>query len=119
MEKSDLLSVLELFLPKELLVYFKLIDSEKKGDILHLYFEELLTPPSELKDLSLNSHGFHKQITVQDFPIRGYQVLLHIKRRRWKDVTTGNVHSRDWNLLASSTRLTVEFASFLKELNQY
>jgi hypothetical protein len=119
MEKLSLLSVLELFLPKELLDYFKLTDSNKEGDILHLYFEELITPPLEFKDLTLNSHGFYEEITVQDFPIRGHQVFFHIKRRRWKDLQSGNIVSRDWNLVASTTRLTQEFASFLKEFNRY
>ncbi|MEC4050114.1 transposase family protein [Flavobacterium sp. SUN046] len=58
-------------------------------------------------------------ITVQDFPIREYKVYLHIKRRRWLNMTTNKVVYRDWNIVAKGTRLTQEFATFLKEINRY
>lgn len=58
-------------------------------------------------------------ITVQDFPIRGHQVFLHIKRRSWMSETSGKVVYRDWDLVAKGTRLTSEFASFLKEISRY
>ena len=56
------------------------------------------------------------EIEVQDFPIRGKAVYLRIKRRRWEDPSTGMTYSRDWNLVASGTRITAEFGAFLKEL---
>ena len=65
------------------------------------------------------SHGFHKEITIQDFPLRGKTVYLTIKRRRWLDKTTKEVIQRDWNLVAQGTCMTVEFAAFLKVLNNY
>jgi transposase len=65
------------------------------------------------------SHGFHKQITIQDFPLRGKTVFLHIKRRRWFNKTTNKVVQRDWDLVAKGTRMTVEFATFLKAISQY
>ncbi|MEC4115325.1 transposase, partial [Myroides pelagicus] len=43
----------------------------------------------------------------------------HVKRRRWLDKTTRELVQRDWNLVAKGTRLTNEFASFLKEINRY
>jgi len=46
--------------------------------------------------------------------LRGKPVLLHIKRRRWTLVDSGEVIKRDWNLVAKETRITSEFASFLK-----
>ncbi len=112
------LTILELFFPQDLLNYFDLVNYDKEGDVLHLYFEEHHIVPDELKGSHINSHGFHKEVIVQDFPIRGHQVLLHIKRRRWKNITNNTVHSRDWNLVSSSTKLTQEFASFLKELSR-
>ncbi|WP_420834733.1 ISAon1 family transposase N-terminal region protein [Aquimarina longa] len=65
------------------------------------------------------SHGFHKEITIQDFPIRGKKVYLHIKRRRWLDKSTKEIAPRNLDLVAQGTRMTVEFATFLKVLNQY
>ncbi len=58
----------------------------------------------------------HAEIEVQDFPVRGKAVYLRIKRRRWEDPETGQTYSRDWNLVASGTRITAEFGAFLKAL---
>lgn len=60
------------------------------------------------------SHGFHKAITIQDFPVRGKKVYLHVKLRRWLDKKTKTVVQRDWDLVALGTRMTTEFAVFFK-----
>jgi len=67
----------------------------------------------------LIAHGFHNEITIQDFPLRGKTVLLHIKRRRWFDKTSKKIVQRDWNLVAIGSRMTSDFADLLKEINQY
>jgi len=105
-------------LPVELVDYFDLTKSEKVDNIMHLYFEEFNKPPSEFDDLELVAHGFHKEITVQDFPLRGMRVYLHIKRRRWLVKITKELVQRNWDLVAKGTRMTEEFASFLKELSR-
>lgn len=92
---------------------------KKENDNLHLYFEEKKSKPSEFASNDIIGHGFHKEITVEDFPIRGRKVLLHIKRRRWLDKQTQQVLQRDWTLVAQGTRMTSEFAAFLKEISQY
>lgn len=58
------------------------------------------------------------EITIQDFPLRGKYVYLHIKRRRWTNKTKEENIKRDWNLVAKGTRMTQEFAAFLKEINR-
>lgn len=73
--------------------------------------------PEELKDLKLSSKGFFVEATVQDFPIRGKNVFLHIIRRRWIDDSSKKVITRDWQLVAKGTRITSEFATFLKGIS--
>jgi len=75
--------------------------------------------PKEFSSNLVIAHGFHKEITIQDFPVRGKKVFLHIKRRRWLNKQNKQVVQRDWNLVAQGTRMTVEFAAFLKVLSQY
>jgi len=111
--------LLRLFLPQVLVDYFKLTKHKKEGEVLHLYFEEHKEIPKEFSDLKLHSKGFHKELTIQDFPLRGHQVYLHIKRRRWINIETNNTVERDWNLVAQGTRITTEFSAFLKEINRY
>ena len=96
--------------------YFDVIGFEKQGEELHLFFEEKNNTPAEYVNIKLSSKGFLDEITVQDFPIRGQRSLLHIKRRRWLNHKTGRVVTRNWDLIAKGTRMTTEFASFLKEI---
>ena len=87
--------------------------------MLHIYLKVIHSIPKEYSQDKLSSNVFFDEITVQDFPIRGHQVYLHIIRRRWLNEDTGKVVYRDWNLVADGTRLTQEFASFLKEINRF
>lgn len=116
---SSFNSLIGLLLPEYLTHYFELTSIDRQQDVLHLYLEELNKIPLEYSTDKLQSKGFFEFITVQDFPIREYKVYLHIKRRRWLNLSTDKVVFRDWNLVAKGTRLTQEFASFLKEINRY
>ena len=109
----------KLLLPEIIVEYFELISYKKEEEILHLYLKEINSIPKEYRQHKLSSKGFFDEITVQDFPIRGHQVYLHITRRRWLNGDTGQVVFRDWNLVADGTRVTQEFASFLKEINRF
>ncbi len=111
--------LIKLLLPEILVDYFELISFKKEEEILHLYLKEINSIPKEYRLDKLSSKGFFPEITVQDFPIRGHSVYLHITRRRWLNEDTGKVVFRDWNLVADGSRITNEFASFLKEINRF
>lgn len=49
------------------------------------------------------------------FHFEAKSVKLHIKRRRWTDKNSGKILQRDWNLIAKGTRMTTDFAEFLKK----
>ncbi|MDM1445136.1 transposase, partial [Myroides odoratimimus] len=51
--------------------------------------------------------------------LRGKSVKLHVQRRRWTDKQTGEIISRDWNIIAEGTRMTTEFSEFLKKIGRY
>ncbi len=113
------LDLFKLLLPELLVSHFNLMNHQIKEGDLHLYFEEKKDIPKEETRRILIAHGFHKEISIQDFPIRGKNVYLHIKRRRWLDKTSNQIVQRDWDLVSQGTRMTVEFAAFLKVLNNY
>lgn len=94
--------------------YFEIVRHDSSADKIHFYLEEKNLLPKEFESEAAQSKGFLSEITVEDFPLRGKSVLLHIKRRRWTLMNTGKVIKRDWNLIAKGTRITNEFASFLK-----
>lgn len=110
---------MKLFLPEVLVDHFALVKSEQEEEVLHLYFEEHNKAPVEFSTQSLVSKGFHDEIAIQDFPLRGKRVFLHIKRRRWTDKKTQKVLQRDWKLVSKGSRMTDEFAAFLKEISRF
>ena len=84
---DNYLDLLKLILPEFLIHHFDLVKNTKNGEVMHLYFEEQNSTPKEESSRSLIAHGFHKEVTIQDFPLRGNPVYLHVKRRRWLDKT--------------------------------
>lgn len=112
---KDLLSLL---LPDFLVDYFSFTTSSSTEEKLRLYFEEKNIVPDNFRARKVESKGFHKETIIEDFPLRGKLVYLHLKCRRWRDVDTGETLQRDWNNVAKGTRMTAEFAAFLKEINR-
>ena len=88
-------SVLSLFLPKGILDYFEIVDFSDMGSYYIICLDELPAIPEEYSSLPLVSKGFYPEIVVTDFPAR-------------------KTYSRDWQLVASGTRITAEFGAFLK-----
>lgn len=111
-EKEFLAAVL----PSGILEYFTFAEVQNNPDSFEIYLEESNKHPEEYKGQKLSSKGFCQQISIQDYPIRGKAVYLKIRRRRWLNETTGKIVTRNWELVAKGTRLTQEFAAFLKVL---
>lgn len=118
---QSLNALLDLVLPESLCKYFELtkVVKDDKSEIMDLYLQEINEIPGEYSNARLSSKGFFEEVTIQDFPIRGYRVFLHIKRRRWLNEDTSQVVFRNWDVIAKGTRITKEFAAFLKESGGY
>lgn len=110
---------LKLLLPQELFHYFEIINLKTEDKTLKIYLDEKNIIPEEFLSEKLSSKGFHSEVVIQDFPIRDKKVFLHVRRRRWHVESTNKIISRDWNTVAKGTRLTGEFAAFLKGLFGY
>lgn len=114
MKEFDLLKIL---LPADLLFYFEITNIDSTEDMHTIYMEEKNIHPEQYKSNKLSSKGFYDPVTIQDFPLRGKPCFLKVKRRRWLNEDTGDIVSRDWNTVAKGTRLTSDFANFLKGFN--
>lgn len=119
MSESHDLSLMKLFLPEGILEYFEMTNFVLKDEVFNIHLEEKNIIPAEFVNEKLKSKGFLDEIIVQDFPIRGKAVYLKIKRRRWLNEATGHTVCRNWELVAKGTRLTKDFAAFLKEIYGY
>lgn len=117
MQQAPLISLLlSHILPKVVSENFKLVnitDEPIEGSpVIHLHLEENSNPPEGFPNAIPN--GFYEASIVGDFPLRDKAVMLHLKRRRWKDSNGKSVPSRTYQLAADGTRLSCEFADFLK-----
>ena len=114
MEAIELLSMI---LPEGILEYFNVKKASKSSNIFEVWLEEKPALNNEINGINVISKGFHKEIIIKDFPLRSRAVHLHIQRRRWIDKVTGERVERQWDLVQEGTRMTKEFASFLKALH--
>ncbi len=111
----------ESILPEGILSWFDLRDvrvnkKDEETKVFHIYLDENDLTPDNREDLSPN--GFTRESIFNDFPLRGNEVLLHVRRRRWKDAAGENVMT-DMDLIQEHTRCSKEFAAFLKEAAGY
>jgi hypothetical protein len=109
-------NLVKLLLPAELFDYFVITRLVVEDRAVTVFLDELDIKPAFYSDQKLTSKGFHAESIIQDFPIRNKAVFLHVRRRRWLIESTGEVVSRDWQLVAQGTRYTKSFADFLKGL---
>lgn len=117
--QEQMLSILELILPKEILEHFTVTNLTIQSKEVHLYLDERNELPAEYKNEKLISKGFQPEAVIQDFPLRNKALYLHARRRKWEVESTGRIVGKTWNLMAEGTRYSNEFAAFLKGLLGY
>jgi len=59
-----------------LVKHFDLVRYNHENKELDLYFEEYKIIPKEESKGILIAHGFHTELTIQDFPLRGNTVIF-------------------------------------------
>ncbi|WAC14146.1 ISAon1 family transposase N-terminal region protein [Dyadobacter pollutisoli] len=116
---ESFLPIIQFLLPEFILENFELTSIDRQDGVFHVHIDEKNADENDPERKNLLSKGFFPTITVQDFPIRGHKVFLHIKRRRWLNTKTGKVVYRDWTEVANGTRMTSEFSAFLKDISRY
>jgi len=104
-------------LPSGMLDYFEVMKVEEQSGEIRIYLEEKNNINTDSNPAKYESKGFYPNVLVNDFPVRGKRLLLDIRRRRWIDKETGKYIDRDFRLIAEGTRITQEFAAFLKGLH--
>lgn len=119
-------SLARMFLPYDMLDYFDVSGFEEEltgGTILNgSYPEKVLhirLDESDWQhhgDAGYRPNGFAEETRVDDFPVRDRKCILHVRRRRWL-TPDGRSEVLDYGELlgAKGTRLSRDFAAFLKE----
>lgn len=113
---SILHSLVRLMFPSDMLDYFEVVDFDEGTEHVSIYLEEKDNIQNGKPGHVYERNGFLPASRITDFPLRDKRVTLVVKRRRWKDVDTGESISNDYELVAKGTRHSQEFAAFLKEV---
>ena len=119
MQNKNGIDLASFVLPVGILVYFTITKVLQTIEGLKISLDKNNIIPEEYINDKVISKGFYEESSIQDFPIRGKSVYLYVRRRRWLNESTGNYICRDWNLVAKGTRMTQEFATFLKGIARY
>lgn len=109
--------LLRCIFPEILADYFEVIDIQESISQIDFWLDERNFMEKEDRKLgTVSSYGFTSERVVQDFPLRGKPVYLHVRRRKWRDSSTGEIFSYSYDdLTAEGSKLSPEFVSFLKE----
>ncbi len=100
-----------MLLPEVIYDYFELVDTVVSDKDVHLFLDERHIPP---KTAGYESKGFTEQSIIQDFPLRGKPVYLHIRRRKWLEKDTGKVNYKQLRPDTSGDSNYRRVRSFLK-----
>ena len=121
-------ALLEMILPEGILDDFEITGFEKGNSEKYIYDKTLIIYLEEKKVIpfEFNTHiykacGFMEPRLIEDYPIRNMMVTLNVKRRRWDVLIDGKTEkvTRDLNILAQGTRMSDEYAAFLKEISRF
>ena len=107
--------VLRTIFPEVITENFEFVNYEESAERLDYWLDERgYMSREDYKKGTVREYGFTEERVIQDFPIRGKAVYLHVRRRKWRDTEDGGVFTYDYDLTEEGTRLTPEFVAFLK-----
>ena len=105
---------IELFSPSFIIVNFEFVSYDSSTSDINIYLDE---KPIQQADGVYISKGFCPASKIQDFPLRGECVYLHVRRRKWLNIQTKHIHTRQYDLTHKGTDLTHDFVAFSKATN--
>ena len=113
--KND--QLLRCIFPDVLADYFDVVDIQESACQFDFWLDERnFMEKSDHKLGTVSSYGFNSERVIQDFPLRGKAVYLHVRRRKWRDSSNGEIFTYSYDdLTAEGSKLSPEFVSFLKE----
>lgn len=111
------LKLLRLVFPEVLMEYFDVVGYQEHSDRLDFWLDEKeFLELDDYKKGTIRPYGFTPEKVIQDFPLRGNPVFLHVRRRKWRDTSTSDIFSYTYDdLTAEGTKLTPDFVAFLKD----
>lgn len=105
------------FLPDGLDELFEMVRFEKTDQAYDIWLDEKKKLSDEdFRNPDIVARGYTDYVTIQDYPMRGRPVYLHMRKNKWWDKKTNEIFSYNLELPnEEGTRLSEEFVAFLKD----
>ena len=105
------------FLPAGLDELFEMVKFEFSDASYNIWLDEKKKLSDEdYRNPNIVARGYTDYVTVQDYPMRGRPVYLHIRKNKWWDKEINEIFSYRLELPnEDGTRLSAEFVAFLKD----
>ena len=88
--------------PDVLADYFDVVDiQESVSQFDFLLDERNFMEKSDHKLGTVSSYGFTSERVIQDFSLRGKAVYLHVRRRKWRDSSNGEIFTYSYDDLTT------------------
>lgn len=106
-----------LFLPEGLSEIFEMVKFERTDDQYDIWFDEKKEKSDDdYRNPHIVARGHSNYVTIQDYPMRGRPVYLHLRKNKWWNKLTNEIYSYQLELPnENGTRLSSEFVAFLKD----
>ena len=112
----------KLLVPDEILEHFDFTKYELKGGVYRIFLVEkddtAHIPKEILHDGKAVMDGFMNPLELQTYPIKGKEVFLILRRRRWKVKGTNKGYHNSYNFHRKGMKATRDFGDFLKEIGR-
>lgn len=104
-------------LPQGLDELFEIVRFERTEVAYDIWLDEKKERSEEdRRNPDIVARGYTDYVVIQDYPLRGRPVYLHMRKNKWWNKHTGEIFSYNLELPnEAGTRLSAEFVSFLKD----
>lgn len=104
-------------LPQGLDELFEIVRFERTEQAYNIWLDEKKERSEEdRRNPNIVARGYTDYVVIQDYPLRGRPVYLHLRKNKWWNKLTNEIFSYNLELPnEAGTRLSAEFVSFLKD----
>jgi transposase len=104
-------------LPQGLEELFEIVRFERTDQAYDIWLDEKKERSKEdCHNPNIVAKGYTDYAVIQDYPLRGRPVYLHMRKNKWWNKLTGEIFSYNLELPnENGTRLSAEFVAFLKD----
>lgn len=107
-------------LPEGMDELFEMVRFERTDQTYDIWLDEKKKLSDEdYRNPEIVARGYTEYVTIQDFPMRGRPVYLHMRKNKWWNKKTNEIFSYNLELPnEEGTRLSAEFVAFLKKIRR-